>query len=55
MQEDGIQPPRPEPCVHDWRCVRCGRRLLLRIRTRRPGGCGHCGSVQLEPLPRRPH
>jgi len=42
-------PLRIEPCTKDWTCTRCGRRLLLRVRVRRPGGCGHCGSPDLAP------
>jgi len=45
---------RTDPCVKDWTCARCGRRLLLRRRMRRPGGCGHCGAHALAPSPRRP-
>jgi len=54
LQECAPQPPRIEPCAKDWTCARCGRRLLLRIRVRRPGGCGHCGSLHLEPSASRP-
>jgi len=47
------QPLRIEPCAKDWTCARCGCRLLLRMRMRRPGGCGHCGSLHLEPTAER--
>ncbi|MBW8758252.1 MAG: hypothetical protein JF586_11640 [Burkholderiales bacterium] len=50
--DSAAQPLRIEPCVKDWTCARCGRRLLLRIRLRRPGGCGYCGSLHLEPSAR---
>jgi hypothetical protein len=49
LHERAPQPLRIEPCAKDWTCARCGRRLLLRIRVRRPGGCGYCGSLALEP------
>jgi hypothetical protein len=53
-RERAPEPARIEPCVKDWTCARCGRRLLLRIAVRRPGGCGHCGSLHLEPSASRP-
>jgi len=47
--ERAPQELRADPCVKDWTCAHCGRRLLLRIRMRRPGGCGYCGALALEP------
>lgn len=44
---------RIERCVKDWTCAHCGWRLLLRIRVRKPGGCGNCGALALEPSPER--
>ena len=49
LHETEPPPQRTEPCVRDWTCAHCGRRLLLRMRMRRPGGCGWCGSLHLEP------
>ena len=49
VNERASQALRIEPCVRDWTCAHCGRRLLLRIRMRRPGGCGYCGAIALEP------
>ena len=51
--ESAPQQPRIEPCVKDWTCAQCGCRLLLRVRVRKPGGCGNCGSLALEPSPER--
>ena len=51
VPESAPQQPRIEPCVKDWTCAQCGCRLLLRVR--KPGGCGNCGSLALEPSPER--
>jgi hypothetical protein len=53
VHESDPQQQRIEPCVRDWTCAHCGCRLLLRMRMRRPGGCGACGSLHLQPSPKR--
>jgi len=54
VQRSASEEPRTDPCVKDWTCAHCGRRLLLRMRMRRPGGCGYCGALALAPSPSRP-